>query len=68
MADASVVVGEVDLLDTGERDLVLSNWSGAAVAAPVGVGPQLLAAAVTADPDAVAVIDGAAAVDVSRAR
>ena len=59
VADSSVVVGEVGLLDRGERDLVLSNWSGADVGAPVGVGPQLLAAAVTADPDAVAVIDGA---------
>ena len=59
VADASVVVGEVSLLDRGERDLVLSGWSGADVGAPVGVAPQLLAAAVAADPDAVAVIDGA---------
>ena len=59
VADASVVVGEVSLLDRGERDLVLSEWSGAGVGAPVGVAPQLLAAAVAADPDAVAVIDGA---------
>ena len=58
VADASVVVGEVSLLDRGERDLVLSEWSGAGVGAPVGVAPQLLAAAVVADPDAVAVIDG----------
>ena len=59
VADASVVVGEVSLLDRGERDLVLSGWSGAGVEAPVGVAPQLLAAAVAADPDAVAVLDGA---------
>jgi amino acid adenylation domain-containing protein len=59
VADASVVVGEVALLDGGERDLVLSGWSGAGVGAPVGVAPQLLAAAVAADADAVAVIDGA---------
>ncbi len=58
VADASVVVGDVSLLDRGERDLVLSGWSGAGVGAPVGVAPQLLAAAVAADPDAVAVIDG----------
>ena len=58
VADASVVVGEVSLLDAGERDLVLSGWSGAGVGAPVGVGPQLLAAAVAADADAVAVLDG----------
>ena len=59
VADASVVVGEVSLLDHGERDLVLSGWSGAGVGAPVGVAPALLAAAVAADPDAVAVLDGA---------
>ena len=59
VADASVVVGEVSLLDRGERDLVLSGWSGVGVGAPVGVAPQLLAAAVAADPDAVAVVDGA---------
>ena len=58
VADASVVVGDVSLLDRGERDLVLSRWSGAGVGAPVGVAPQLLAAAVAADPHAVAVIDG----------
>ncbi|OBK91032.1 non-ribosomal peptide synthetase, partial [Mycobacterium sp. 1165178.9] len=55
--DASVVVGDVALLDRGERDLVLSEWSGVAVEAPVGLAPQLLAAAVTADADAVAVVD-----------
>ncbi|HTM85408.1 MAG TPA: amino acid adenylation domain-containing protein, partial [Mycobacterium sp.] len=59
VADASVVVGEVSLLGRGERDLVLSGWSGAGVGAPVGVAPQLLAAAVAADPDAVAAVDGA---------
>ncbi len=59
VADASVVVGDVSLLDHGERDLVLSGWAGAGVGAPVGVAPELLAAAVVADPDAVAVIDGA---------
>ncbi|MCA2320269.1 amino acid adenylation domain-containing protein [Mycobacterium intracellulare] len=58
MADASVVLGEVPLLDRGERDLLLSRWSGAGVDAPVGLAAELLAAAVTADPDAVAVVDG----------
>ncbi|ORA06506.1 AMP-binding protein, partial [Mycobacterium arosiense] len=58
VADASVAVGEVSLLDRGERELVLSGWSGAGVIAPVGLAPDLLAAAVAADPDAVAVIDG----------
>ena len=59
VADVSVVVGEVSLLDRGERDLVLSGWSGVGVGAPVGVAAQLLAAAVAADPEAVAVLDGA---------
>ncbi|MBY0286579.1 MAG: amino acid adenylation domain-containing protein, partial [Mycobacteriaceae bacterium] len=56
-ADASVMVADVSLLDRGERDLVLSNWSGVGVAGPVGVASDVLAAAVGADPDAVAVID-----------
>ncbi len=59
VADASVVVGDVSLLDHGERDLVMSGWAGAGVEAPVGVAPELLAAAVAADPDAVAVVDSA---------
>jgi hypothetical protein len=62
VGDASVVVGDVSLLDRGERDLLLSGWSGAGVGAPVGVAPALLAAAVAADADAVAVVDGARAV------
>ncbi|MGV0071431.1 amino acid adenylation domain-containing protein, partial [Mycobacterium colombiense] len=59
VADASVVVGDLALLDDGERDLVLSRWSGAGVGAPSGVAPELLAAAVAADPDAVAIVDRA---------
>ncbi|MCV7311086.1 amino acid adenylation domain-containing protein [Mycobacterium paraffinicum] len=59
VADASVVVGDVPLLDRRERDLVLSQWSGAGVGTPVEVAPHLLAAAVAARPDAVAVVDGA---------
>ncbi|WP_142277988.1 non-ribosomal peptide synthetase, partial [Mycobacterium avium] len=59
VADASVVVGDLALLDPDERDLVLSRWSGAGVEAPTGVAPDLLAAAVAADPDAVAVVDRA---------
>ncbi|MGA5541914.1 amino acid adenylation domain-containing protein [Mycobacterium sp. NPDC051198] len=56
--DPSAVVGEVTLLDGDEQDLVSYEWSGAGVDAPVGLAPELLAAAVAADPDAVAVIDG----------
>ena len=58
VADSSVVVGELALLGAGERELVLDRWSGAEVGAPVGLGPELLAAAVAADPDGLAVIDG----------
>ncbi|WP_282956960.1 condensation domain-containing protein, partial [Mycobacterium paraseoulense] len=57
VANASVVVGDVPLLDRGERDLVLSQWSGTGVEVPVAVAPQLLAAA-AARPDSVAVVDG----------
>ena len=38
VADASVVVGEVSLLDRAERDLVLSRWSGAGVGGAGGGG------------------------------
>ncbi|WP_142245686.1 non-ribosomal peptide synthetase, partial [Mycobacterium sp. IS-836] len=58
VTDASVTVGEVSLLDRGERDLVLQRWSGVEVDAPVGVAPQILAAAVAAAAGAPAVIDG----------
>ncbi|WP_431602692.1 amino acid adenylation domain-containing protein, partial [Mycobacterium mantenii] len=58
VADPSVPVGDVALLDDGERDLVLSQWSGAGIKAPVGLVSELLAEAVAADPDAVAVLDG----------
>ncbi|WP_407665959.1 amino acid adenylation domain-containing protein [Mycolicibacterium boenickei] len=58
VADSSVVVGEVGLLDHDEQDLVLHKWSGAEVSALVGLAPDALAAAVAADPDAIAVIDG----------
>ncbi|WP_157521432.1 non-ribosomal peptide synthetase [Mycobacterium sp. ACS4331] len=57
VTDSSVVIGDVELLDQSERGL-LTQWSGVDVAAPVGLGTELLAAAVAADPDAVAVVDG----------
>ncbi|WP_442930903.1 amino acid adenylation domain-containing protein, partial [Mycolicibacterium sp. 050232] len=58
VADSSVVVGEVGLLDHDEQDLVLHRWSGAELSAPVGLASELLAAAVAADPDGLAVVDG----------
>ncbi|WP_165608972.1 condensation domain-containing protein, partial [Mycolicibacterium fortuitum] len=57
VADSSVVVGEVGLLDDAERNLVLHRWSGAGIDAQVGLAPELLATAVAADPDALAVVD-----------
>ncbi|WP_409370972.1 amino acid adenylation domain-containing protein, partial [Mycolicibacterium setense] len=58
VADSSVVVGEIGLLDHDEQDRVLHKWSGAEVSPPVGLAQDSLAAAVAADPDAIAVIDG----------
>ncbi|BBZ31541.1 hypothetical protein MCNF_01460 [Mycolicibacterium confluentis] len=58
VADPSVRVGEVELLAAGERELVLQRWSGADVAAPVGLADELLAGAVAAAPDALALVDG----------
>ncbi|OWM05068.1 hypothetical protein B7435_10580 [Mycolicibacterium peregrinum] len=58
VADSSVVVGDVDLLDSDERELVLHELSGADLQGPVGLGDQLLASAVATDPDADAIIDG----------
>ncbi|WP_197515527.1 non-ribosomal peptide synthetase, partial [Mycobacterium sp. E1747] len=59
VADPAVVVGAISLMDCGERELVQSTWAGAGVEARVGVAPHLMTAAVTADPHAVAVVDGA---------
>nr|WP_231996353.1 non-ribosomal peptide synthetase [Mycobacterium scrofulaceum] len=58
VTDPSVVVGEISLMDCGEAELVQSAWAGTGVDARVGVAPQLLAAAVAAGPDAMAVVDG----------
>ncbi|WP_341286231.1 non-ribosomal peptide synthase/polyketide synthase [Mycobacterium decipiens] len=57
-ADPTRRLSSIDLLDAGEHAR-LQRWSGAGVQAPLGVAPELLAAAAAADPDAVAVIDGA---------
>jgi len=57
-AEASVVVGEVSLLNRGERDLLLARWSRGDAGAPVGLAPELLAATAVAKADAPAVIDG----------
>ncbi|WP_156763656.1 condensation domain-containing protein, partial [Mycobacterium scrofulaceum] len=57
-SDPARRLSSIELLDRDERDLVLSRLSGAGVTAPIGVAPQLLAAAVAANPDGVAVVDG----------
>ncbi len=59
VADPAVLVGEVELQDAIEREQVVSGWSGAGMTAPVDLVPELLAAAVKADPGGAAVIDGA---------
>ncbi|MDF2582289.1 MAG: linear gramicidin synthetase subunit, partial [Mycobacterium sp.] len=57
IADPSQRLLCIDILGAEERNR-LAQWSGAGVQAPVGIAPELLAAAVGADPDAPAVIDG----------
>ncbi|WP_368664944.1 condensation domain-containing protein, partial [Mycobacterium sp. E3298] len=57
-SDPARRLSSIELLDRDERDLVLSRLSGAGVTAPMEVAPQLLAAAVAANPDGVAVVDG----------
>ncbi len=56
-ADPTRKLSSIDLLDPDEQAR-LQRWSGAGVTAPIGIAPQLLAAAVAADPEAVAVVDG----------
>lgn len=56
-ADPNRRLSSIDLLDAGER--AAAAVVGRGVGAPVGIAPDVLAAAVTADPDAPAVVDGA---------
>src|SRR6202000_1257644 len=58
VADPAVVVGEVSLLDGGERDLVVARGAGAGVGARVGLVSEVLAGAVAADAGGPAVVDG----------
>ncbi|WP_434085294.1 amino acid adenylation domain-containing protein [Mycolicibacterium goodii] len=59
VTDESVVVGDIPLLDPGERVLLQSVWAGTGTEARVGLALDLLTTAVAANPDTVAVIDGA---------
>ncbi|WP_120313386.1 non-ribosomal peptide synthetase, partial [Mycobacterium mantenii] len=57
-SDPTRRLSAIELLDRGERELVLSRLSGAEVTGPVGVAPQLLTQALAIAPDAPAVVDG----------
>ncbi|MGB8407916.1 MAG: amino acid adenylation domain-containing protein, partial [Mycobacterium sp.] len=56
-ADPTQRPASINLLGADEQ-AQLQQWSGVGLRAPIGLGPQLLAVAVAAAPDAVAVIDG----------
>ena len=56
-ADPTRKLSSINALDADEQDR-LHRWSGAGVRAPIGMAQELLAAAVAAHPDAVAVVDG----------
>ncbi|WP_183121207.1 amino acid adenylation domain-containing protein [Nocardia seriolae] len=61
--DPSRVVRDIDILSVRERERVLHEWGGADRAdAPAVTLPALLAAAVAANPEGVAVVDGGRAV------
>ena len=57
VVDSSVVVGDVVLADASQRELV-AGWGGGAQVQVSGSVVGLLAAAVAADPDGVAVVSG----------
>ena len=57
IADPMQRLSAIDLLGADEQDQ-LRRWSGAGQRAPIGMGPELLAEALSRDADALAVIDG----------
>jgi amino acid adenylation domain-containing protein/non-ribosomal peptide synthase protein (TIGR01720 family) len=60
-ADPGVPAGRLDLLESGERRSVLTDWNDTAHAVPSGTLPELFEAQAARTPDAVAVLsDGAA--------
>ncbi|GCD33591.1 non-ribosomal peptide synthetase [Streptomyces chrestomyceticus JCM 4735] len=58
VADPSVPVGRVGVLDAAERRRVVTEWNATAAETPGATVPELFAARVAAAPDAVAVTDG----------
>nr|WP_281256189.1 non-ribosomal peptide synthase/polyketide synthase [Nocardia amikacinitolerans] len=54
-ADASVVVGDIDLLAPGERELVLREWNTEGVEAPAATLVDLIGAQARRRPDATAI-------------
>ncbi|WP_344515806.1 amino acid adenylation domain-containing protein [Dactylosporangium maewongense] len=56
LADPESPVSTVDVLDAVERERLLHGWNDTAVEVADGTVPELFAARVTADPDAVAVV------------
>ncbi|MFD4181687.1 amino acid adenylation domain-containing protein, partial [Rhodococcus sp. NPDC058514] len=54
IADPSAAVGDIDLLDSGERDLVLTGWNDTAATVPAVSLVDLFDLQVAASPDAVA--------------
>ncbi|MGD0066707.1 MAG: amino acid adenylation domain-containing protein, partial [Streptosporangiaceae bacterium] len=57
--DPDLRIGEVDLLDVGERDKLLGSWNDTAHDLTVATLPRLFEAQAARSPDAAAVIDGA---------
>ncbi|MBV9822677.1 MAG: amino acid adenylation domain-containing protein, partial [Actinobacteria bacterium] len=60
-ADPEVRIGDLDLLETGERAQVVEQWNDTAVAVPAETVPDLFAAQAAKAPDTVAVRCGAEA-------
>ncbi|MBF6341887.1 AMP-binding protein, partial [Nocardia abscessus] len=54
-ADASVVVGDIDVLAAGERELVLHEWSTPGAIVPEVTLVEVIAAQARSRPDAVAI-------------
>ena len=56
--DPGLSLGQVEVLDAGERERVLHAWNDTARPLPVATVPELFAAQVARDPGATALVDG----------